>query len=67
MKPLALDYSTYNKQNKLHGYWLSYDSDNHISCGAIILSKVKMNQQEVVSEMKDFSLNCENLLLQICK
>lgn len=29
---IRLDYSAYNMRNKLHGYWLSYDSDNQISC-----------------------------------
>lgn len=28
---IRLNYSAYNMQNRLHGYWLSYDSENYIS------------------------------------
>lgn len=64
---IRLDYSSYNMHNKLYGYWLSYDSDNYISCGTILLSKTKLNQDEVISEMKIVSNNYENLILRLFK
>ena len=64
---IRLDYSAYNMQNRLHGYWLSYDSDNHISCGTIIISKERIDQQKILTEMKAASLNYENLSLRLLK
>jgi len=64
---IRLDYSAYNMQNRLHGYWLSYDSENHISCSAIILSKERIIEREVLAEMKAISFNYENLSLRLSK
>lgn len=64
---VRLDYSAYNMQNRLHGYWLSYDSENYLSCGAIILSKERMDQQTILTEMKAVSCNYENLSLRLSK
>lgn len=54
-------------RNKLYEYWLSYDSDNQISCATIILSKDKLTQEEVMHEMKSVSVNFENLLLRLSR
>ena len=64
---IRLDYSEFNTRDKIYGYWLSYDSDNYISCGTIILSKRKLNQIEALTEMKANSVNYENLLLRLSK
>lgn len=62
---IRLDYSSYNMQNKLHGYWLSYDSENHISCGVIILSKERIREQDLWTEIRDRSVNYDNLSLRL--
>ena len=62
---VRLDCSSYKNRDKLHGYWLSYDSDNHVSCGAILFSKIKLDTTEVKKEMQSASVNYENLLLRL--
>lgn len=54
-------------RNKIYEYWLSYDSDNQISCATIILSKDKLTQEETMHEMKSVSVNFENLLLRLSR
>lgn len=62
---VRVDYSSYINRSTLHGYWLSFDSDNHISCGAILFSKTKLSTDEVLREMKSASINYKNLLLRL--
>lgn len=62
---IRLDYSAYDMRHRLHGYWLSYDSDNHISCATIVLSRKKLTSEEAFMEMKICSSNYKNMLLQL--
>lgn len=62
---IRLNYSAYYMRQRLHGYWLSYDSDNHISCATIVLSKKKLVSEQAFEEVKAFSSNYKSLLLQL--
>jgi len=59
---IRIDRSSYAGRFSLYGYWLSYDSDNYLSCGVMILSKSKMEKEKVMSEAslmsKSYGNNC---------
>ena len=61
---IRVDCSQYVNRNKFHGFWLSYDSDNQISCGAILLSKDELTTEVAIEELRRFSRNYDNLILR---
>lgn len=62
---IRIDCSHYSDYNSLHGFWLSYDSDNYISCGPIILSKEKLTSNVAMDKLKLFTQVYDNLIMRI--
>lgn len=62
---IRIDCSHYSNYNCLHGFWLSYDSDNYICCGPIILSKEKLPSDTARGELQLFTQAYDNLIMRV--
>lgn len=64
---IRIDCSHYSNYNCWHGFWLSYDSDNYICCGPIILSKEKLPLDTASDELQLFTQAYDNLIMRVEK
>lgn len=62
---IRIDCSQYGNRNAWHGLWLSYDSDNHVCCGAIMLSKKQLPLNIADYELRSFSQIFEGPILRV--